>query len=270
LSNFPIVSTDAASRSARPRGGLQYRKATAEDLAANVAVDAWCRLLGLIADGVSSTEAIKTVGATRALVEGMLRGNAERRKEWNEARLSAHRRDWDLDLIIGICASIAGGLTAKKACEKYNRTVENFLLLVLADPVAKEEYDKARKIRAEMWADETIEIADNDGSDVDLNGRGNIAAVKRADTRIQARHKLMADFSKDRFGEDKNKTEVNVNLNLNHAERLEAAHARRRQLKRDEQAPIDAEIITKSKSTSTPASAPAPAPTSTLPDWLSE
>lgn len=252
---FPIVSTDAASRGPSSGGAAQrYRKPTVQDLAANIAVDAWARLLGLLADGVSSTDAIKTVGATRALVEGMLRASPEYRKQWNEARIAAHRRDWDTDLIISICAGIAGGLTVKKACENHNRNPTSFLTLVLADPVTKEEYDNARKIRAEMWADETIEIADNDGNDIDLNGRGNVASVKRADTRIQARQKLMADFAKDRFGDDKNKTEVNVNLNLNHAERLEAAHARRRQLKRDE-SPIDAEIIQ---------------PKAALPDWLSE
>lgn len=253
MSTLPIVSTDAASRRSPP-GPNPYRKPTVQDLAANIAVDAWARLLGLIADGLSTTDAIKTVGATRALVEGMLRASPDHRRQWNEARIAAQRRDWDMDLIVAICADIAAGLTVKKACENQRRNPTSFLRLVLADAVVKEEYDTARRIRAEMWADDTIEIADNDGNDLDLSGRGNVAAVKRADTRIQARQKLMADYAKDRFGDDKNKTEVNVNLNLNHAERLEAAHARRRQLKRDEQAPIDAEVVTK------------PA----LPDWLSE
>jgi hypothetical protein len=267
MSNFPLVTTDAVSRS--PRNGIvPHRKPTVADLAANIAVDAWARLLGLIADGMSSTDAIQTVGATRALVEGMLRTSPDHRKQWTEARIAAQRRDWDMDLIVSICAQIAAGLTVKKACENHGRQPTNFLRLVLADSVVKEEYDTARRIRAEMWADDTIEIADNDGNDIDLNGRGNIAAVKRADTRIQARQKLMADFARDRFGDDKGKTEVNVNLNLNHAERLEAAHARRRQLKRDEQ--VTDAVIEHDTTGATSAHHNTQNGATALPDWLSE
>lgn len=242
---FPIVSTDAAQRDNRGRGRRPYRAVTAQDVAANIAIDAWARLIGLIADGVRSQDAIVAVGATRALVEGMLRTSKERRQEWDDARLAAFRRDWDLDLIDQVCMAIAGGLSVKKACLQVDRDAKNFLVLVLSDPYTKERYDEARKIRSEMWADETIDIADNDANDIDLMGKGNIAAVKRADTRIAARHKLMADFARERFGEREKGGDVNINLNLNHAERLEAAHARRRAAVKREGDVLEAEVISK-------------------------
>lgn len=243
MAAFPIIPAERPHRVQPGQGQRPLRKVTAEDLAANISVDAWARLLGLIADGVRAQDAIRAVGAARPLVEGMLRGSKERRQEWDEARIASHRKDWDLDLIEHVCGLVAGGHTVTKACQQVSRDVKNFLALVLNDPFTKERYDEARKIRAEMWADETIEIADNESNDFDLNGRGNIAAVKRADTRISARHKLMADFSRDRFGEKDKNADVNINLNLNHAERLEAAHARRRALKREDA--IDAEVVTK-------------------------
>lgn len=246
---FPIVPNEAAQRTNTGRGRRPYRAVTGEDLAANIAVDTWARLIGLIADGVRSQDAIRAVGASRALVEGMLRTSKERRQEWDDARLARFRRDWDLDLIDQVCQQIAGGLSTKKACALVNRDATNFLVLVLNDPYTKERYDEARKVRAELWADETIDIADNDSHDIDLTGKGNIAAVKRADTRISARHKLMADFSRERFGEKDKSADVNINLNLNHAERLEAAHARRRAAVKREGDVIEAEVVEKKPTT---------------------
>lgn len=260
--------------------GRRHRAVTVQDMAANVAVDAWARLLGLIADGVKSHDAIAAVGATRALVEGMLRGSKQHLEQWNNARQAALRRMWDIELVQDICTDIAAGLSATAACTKRQRDVTTFLKLVLADPVIREEYDTARRIRAELWADETIEIADDDANDMDITGRSNMAAVKRADTRIGARHKLMGDFARQRFGNEKT-PQVEVNINLNHAERLEAAQARRKSLRREE--PVtDAEIIPKSApsgvpvhqggiDTPSPPSSPAQElPAQELPDWLRE
>jgi len=249
----PLVSIEPEHRS----GPRRYRDVTTQDIVANIALDAWTRLLGLIADGVKDVQAIQAVGATRALVEGMLRTSKERLQEWKDAHIAYERRNWSPELISSLCDDIAAGLTVKKACQRAKRDLNTFLKLVLADPVIRDQYDTARRIRAELWADETIEIADNDSNDMDILGKGNIAAVKRADTRIAARHKLMKDFARDRFGDKEDKTQVEVNINLNHAERLEAAHARRRQLRREEA--IDAEVVAK------PAQQ-----VNALPDWLND
>lgn len=185
----------------------------------------------MIADGVPPYQAIQAVGATRALVEGMLRSSAERLRQWNEARMAAERRHWDMDIITEICNEIAAGLSVHSACKKRGKPPESFVKLVLLDPGIREEYDLARKVRAELWADESIEIADEEHNDLDLAGRGNMAAVKRSDLRVTTRRRLMEDFNKDRFSPGGKKNEVNVQVNINAAERLEAARQRRNALR---------------------------------------
>lgn len=223
-------------------GHTQKRRApTAADIAAQLALDAWSRILGLIADGVLPHKALETVGATRALVEGMLRGRPEYRRQWEDAKIAALRRQWDADVLTDICNEIAAGLSVKKACESRGKQAAMFVKIVLSDPLLREEYDAARKIRAELWADEQIEIADEDHNDMDLTGKGNTAAVARSKLRVETRAQLAGKFHREKFGEDKNKAQdVNVTVNVNAAERLEQARARRMAM--TVQA-VDAEVV---------------------------
>jgi hypothetical protein len=224
-------------------GHSQKRRApTAADIAAQLAIDAWSRILGLIADGVPSYKAIETVGATRALVEGMLRGRPEYRRQWEDAKIAALRRAWDADILTDICNDIAAGLSVQKACLARGRQAAMFVKIVLSDPLLREEYDAARKIRAELWADEQIEIADEDYNDMDLTGKGNTAAVARSKLKVETRQHLAGKFNREKFGEDKQKPQdINVNVNVNAAERLEQARARR--LAMTIQPVTDAEVV---------------------------
>jgi len=226
-----------------PRGHPQKRREpTAADIAAQLAIDAWSRILGLIADGVLPHKAIETVGATRALVEGMLRGRPEYRRQWEDAKVAALRRNWDADLLTDICNDIAAGLSVQKACENRGKLPAMFVKIVLSDPLLREEYDAARKIRAELWADEQIEIADDDCNDMDLTGKGNTAAVARSKLRVETRANLAGKFHREKFGEDKQqKQDINVQVNVNAAERLESARARRMAAMRVEA--VDAEVV---------------------------
>lgn len=230
-------------------GYPQARRApTAVDIAAQLAIDAWSRILGLIADGVPPHKAIETVGATRALVEGMLRGRPEYRRQWEDAKIAALRRNWDADMLTDICNDIAAGLSVQKACESRSRQPAMFVKIVLSDPLLREEYDAARKIRAELWADEQIQIADEDFNDLDLTGKGNTAAVARSKLRVETRANLAGKFHREKFGEEKQKAQdINVNVNVNAAERLEQARARR--LAMSVQPVVDAEVVEKEGAT---------------------
>lgn len=249
MAQYQLVPSPA-SQAPRTQGRPQQRQPTAADMAANIAIDMWSRILGLIADGVLPHKAIETVGATRALVEGMLRGRPEFRKQWEEAKIAAERRHWDADMLSEICNQIAAGVSVQKACEIVGRPKEMFVKLVLADPLLREEYDMARRIRAELWADENIDIADDDGNDFDLSGKGNTAAVNRSKLRVETRQKLMSVYNRDRFGDKQQKPQdVNVTVNLNAAERLESARARRLQVMAKDvtnEDAVDAEVVSES------------------------
>jgi hypothetical protein len=244
MTQYQLVPSPSSQMKSQ-KGHPQQRKPTAADVAAQMAIDAWSRILGLIADGVLPHKAIETVGATRALVEGMLRGRPEFRQQWNDAKIAAMRRHWDADMLSEICNGIAAGLSVQKACEKVGRSPDMFVKLVLHDPLLREEYDAARKIRAELWIDEQIEISDDCSMDTDLMGKGNTAAVNRAKLRVETRQHLAGKMNRERFGDDKAKPQdVNVTVNLNAAERLESARARR--LAITATPVIDAEVVSES------------------------
>lgn len=238
MAQYQLVPAEKTATHGYPQ---KRRTPTAADIAAQLAIDAWSRILGLIADGVPPHKAIQTIGATRALVEGMLRGRPEYRRQWEDAKIAALRRNWDADMLTDICNDIAAGLSVHKACENRSRKPAMFVKIVLSDPLLKEEYDAARKIRAELWADEQIQIADEDFNDMDLTGKGNTAAVARSKLRVETRANLAGKFSRDRFGEDKQKPQdVNVTVNLNAAERLEQARSRRLAMSAQV---VDAEVV---------------------------
>lgn len=244
MAQYQLVPSPASQLPAA-RGRPQQRQPTALDAAANLAIDMWSRILGLIADGVLPHKAIETVGATRALVEGMLRGRPEFRQQWTDAKIAALRRHWDADMLTDICNQIAAGASVQRACEGVGRPHDTFVRLVLADPLLREEYDMARRIRAELWADENITIADDESNDIDLTGKGNTAGVNRSKLRVETRRDLMKVFNRDRFGEQQTKgPDVNVTVNLNAAERLESARARRLSvMARDVTPVVDAEVV---------------------------
>ena len=231
-----------------------------------MAIDMWSRILGLIADGVLPHKAIETVGATRALVEGMLRGRPECRKQWEDAKIAALRRHWDADMLTEICNKIAAGASVQRACKEVGRPDETFVRIVLADPLLREEYEMARKIRAELWADEIVEISDDDGNDMDLVGKGNTAAVNRSKLRVETRRGLMKDYNRAKYGDTPPKQgDVNIQVNLNAAERLESARARRLAITAKPVDAIDAEVVSESSTKGTGRSSRAAPPSEATP-----
>lgn len=170
---------------------------------------------------------------SRALIEGAVRTDPEMGSAWHQAVLDGKKVNWPPDLLHEVCEDIAAGLTIRYACEKRHRNHKEFLRLALRDPVIKEQYELARQVRAELLQDEIIEMADDDSHDIDLDGRGNGAAVRRSELKVKTRLEIAKAANPDKFRE-KGGTKVNVEtnvqnnvqVNLNHSERLARAKTR--------------------------------------------
>jgi transposase len=104
--------------------------------------------------------------------------------------------------IIGI---IAMGNTAQDAADTIGRSRSAFFeWMANAERDGKsavaDAYARARKSWARAKADEVVEISDDDADDADTLGRGNMAAVKRAELRIKTRQWLIERANKQEFG----------------------------------------------------------------------
>jgi hypothetical protein len=176
------------------------------------------------------------------MVDAALRTQQSMREAWNSAKVEGGRINWPRQVVSDICALIAAGThSVHRACAKHEKDHNAFLRLALRDPEIKDEYDLALQIRAENLADNVIEISDDDGNDLDWDGRPNNAAVRRSELRIKTRMELVKAANPGKYRErganggapqvsvqQNVQNNVNVQVNLNHAERL--ASARRRKL----------------------------------------
>lgn len=185
----------------------------------------WKHLLEDLVAGTTVPDTLKKNGYTRVSLEALLRIHPERVKQWSDARLAAMRADYPIELFESIFAQIAGGAAPSKAIQDHSRRMDTFNRIILQEPVLYDLYEKACQARTLVLADETVAISDNKEDDVDLFGKGNVAAVNRARLQVETRTKLMSSWFSRVYGGQSNKVEVNVTVN--HAERLEAARRRR-------------------------------------------
>lgn len=191
----------------------------------------WSYMIGLIADGVKAPEAVLAAGIARYTLEGILRTDPKRKEQWQDAKLSAIRRLWDMDVLEDIFTAIAGGKLVKEALADCGRQPHEFYKLVLNDVVAKDQYEAALQMQCEGMADEIIEISDDTANDqyLDNNGglRVNNEVVNRSRLKVDTRKWKMATLHSKRFG-TKTQSDSTVNVIIDHAARLEEARARAR------------------------------------------
>jgi len=190
---------------------------------------AWTRLIGIVAGGVRTPEAAKSLGISAMALEGTLRTDSKRKDQWDEARTTALRQIWDQDSVEDALASIASGSTVRQAVEIAGKKgKENqFYNLVLKDPVIKTLYEEARMIQAEKMAiDDLIEISDDSSQDETWDGKSNSAAVNRSRLKVDSRKWIASKMHYKRFG-DKIQQDIDMNVTVDHAARLEAARKRK-------------------------------------------
>lgn len=197
-----------------------------DDERLNITGTQWAKFIGLVAQGVDTSKAIEKSRIHPALLEGVLRTVPERHSELKDAKLAAARKDWDYETVYAICDEIAISGDIQAACKARGKPVQGFLQLALRDPVIKDLYDTAQKLRAELWNAEVIRLADDKSDDFTLDGKGNPAAVRRSDLQVQTRLKLMSHYDSKKYGGGSGKQEVNVNVNFDAAERLNRARKR--------------------------------------------
>jgi hypothetical protein len=205
----------------------------------------WGKLLDYVREGARITEAVAEVGIDRDYLTKILRTSKEARAQWDEAKLNALWKGWDIETMEDVLVEIAMGSTVKNALDGRGLKYEGFYALVMRDSIVKEMYDEAQKIRMEGMADDILEISDNGETDRDAGtGRVNHEVVARDKLRTDNRKWLMARLHYKRFG-DRLQTEQEIKLVVDHASRLTAARKRKEKLiqGRASVAPAGAEAI---------------------------
>jgi hypothetical protein len=199
--------------------------------------DQFDHFLALIADGVRGPDALLSANMTRVGFEHVLRSNDAARARYEEAKIQALYKEFDLETIEGVLADVARGVHLNVALADRLLEVQRFYLLVLKDPLIRELYQDAQKIQAEIWAGEIISISDDDSHDVltvhnefGIEERANTARVNRDKLRSENRKWVMARVHHERFG-DKKQIDLNANVTIDYAARLESARARKTQAK---------------------------------------
>lgn len=152
-----------------------------------------------VASGVKKAGA-KTVGAKgRAGAKAKTTGNARTRTREQMIAEAEKAIDALLD-------EIAGGKSMVRACAMPgmpNRTA--FLNRVAEDPVLQKRYEIAMQARADVLAEQTIDIADDGSNDTYLDEDGNKKTdhdvVSRSKLRVAARQWYIAKVAPKKYGD---------------------------------------------------------------------
>jgi len=201
-------------------------KISTSEQALSVIEGRWVDFVGRIEMGETIRDALAASKLTRPIFHGLIRTSKIHKTQYEEAKTAYLRSLWDDDTLDGVLGEIAAGKSVEDACAAFDRLPRQLHTLVIRDPFIYSAYEEAMKIKALSIAEETTAIADDMSDDVQLDGRGNNAAVKRAEVRIDARKFHMSSWFSKVFGKNGNQP-VNVNVTVNHAERLQEARARR-------------------------------------------
>jgi len=192
----------------------------------------WASLLGLVASGTRVPVALKELKIGRAQFEGAVRADKKRKQAWEEAKLAALQKEWDLETVEEILTQIAmneNGGYLKGIIENMGLDPASFYRLMTKDDEIRTAYEESRQIQAEIQADEMRKIANDGSNDSYIDDRGKV----RVDHDVLGRSKLRVDTMKwtmsklhhKRFG-DRIQQDQNINMVVDHAERL--ANARKR------------------------------------------
>lgn len=192
----------------------------------------WQSLLGLVATGVRVSDACKKLTVSKSQLEGILRADKAAKAAWEDAKLAAMRRVWDIDTVEDVLTKVAmneAGGYLKSIIEDMGLDPASFYRLLLKDDEIRQMYEQAREVQAEIQADEMRQIADDGRNDsyVDDRGRARVDhdVVQRSKLRIDTLKWTMSKLHYKRFG-DKIQQDVNANVVVDHAERLEKARRR--------------------------------------------
>lgn len=112
-----------------------------------------------------------------------------------------------------VCQRIAEGESLRKICVSDGMPkISTFLRWCLEDKPLADHYARARDIQMDVWAEECLEIADDDSDDVgfkeasDKDGQGakpfvKVENIQRAKLRIDERHWQMSKQRPKKYGD---------------------------------------------------------------------
>lgn len=100
-----------------------------------------------------------------------------------------------------IFESMRNGLSARKACIKQGIPHTTFATWLTEDKTLSEQYDKARDDLHDYWADEIMDIADEDANVLPTTGGTDSGAVQKQRLRIDSRKWLLSKLASKRFGD---------------------------------------------------------------------
>lgn len=130
------------------------------------------------------------------------------------------------DLAGEICARIADGQSLREVCRDEEMPAKSTVMLWLRDKEGfSDQYAQACEARADYWADEILEIADDATNDWMMRKSGddeievaNHEHVSRSKLRVDARKWLMSKMAPKKYG-DKVTTEHTGELGIRRIER---------------------------------------------------
>ncbi len=232
--------TDTVKKKRKQVGGVRAKPMTKE---------IWQRLLELTANGMSRREAVKEAGVSYQTYSAFLLAEPGSSTDIRAADRAWYRRDWPVERIEPFLLLVAQGNTnvdAAAELEWMEGELEQLMQVILHDDDTRQMYDEARKLQAEAWGDEMIQIADDASSDyytaTDRSGneyqKVDHEVVNRSKLRIGTRQWLMSRLHHERFG-DRIQQEISGDLNVNHNDILDLARKRKEaaQKKREELMP---------------------------------
>lgn len=194
----------------------------------------WKLLCEEVAQGVPVREACADLLIPYRSYRAALRESRVFREQLEAARAEWDNRNWSEELVEEICQRVACGETLKAVAKDKGFEVSGFHALRLRDPYVEEMFDQARRIQAEGWVDEMVEISDDTAQDViegSTGAKANTSGPQRARVQVETRKWLASKLLSKIYG-DKVAVDQKLEVTLNHAEQLEEARARREQAHR--------------------------------------
>ncbi len=197
----------------------------------------WAVFLRYVANGATRGEACQAAQLSNETIKAYLITEPTAMEDLRKSQRAWYRRDWPDDRIEELLTHVAGGATMTDAAERMelmDGELDQFRQLVVHDEAISGLYDEARKLQAESWADEMVDIADDATNDTyettDRSGntiqKTDHEVVNRSKLRIGTRQWLMARMHHERFG-DRIQQDISGDLNVNHADMLDLARKRK-------------------------------------------
>lgn len=217
---------------ALPAWANPEREVVTGELVGAIDPQTWANFIGLVADGHSVPTAIERTGVTRYALNGLVRTNTKARAEYDDAKLAAVRRNWDMETVEEVLNKLMlceHGGHLNRILDDMGLDASSFYRLIHRDPLIRDMYDEARQIQAEAMGDLIRQIADDGTNDTYVDGRGNVRVdqdvMGRSRIRVDTYKWVMSKLHYKRFG-DKQQVDQTIDLKVDHAAALKSGQRR--------------------------------------------